>query len=107
MRTSNEIILALTTVASLEEAQTIAKRALEDKASACVHIEGPLTSHYRWKDETVMDQEYRLLFKTTPSALDKLRATVLSHHPYETPFWASWAASSSSAYRAWIADNLD
>lgn len=106
MTTNHQITLALTTVGSRLDAEMIARRILADRLAACAHIEGPLTSYYFWKDELEQDEEYRILFKTVPSSAEALRVAVLKSHSYETPFWASWTATTSADYKAWLTRSM-
>ncbi len=78
-------IVLLTTTDSQEEAQNLAKQALERRLAACVQIVGPMTSVYRWKGKIEMSQEYRCEMKTTTNHYVELAAMIVEQHSYEVP----------------------
>ncbi len=102
------MLLAWTTVADRAAAETLAAGVLAGNLAACVQIEGPITSHYRWEGRMERTEEFRLCFKFMPAQLLALEAHVLGHHPYAVPEWIvvraehvgekylSWAQASSS-----------
>ena len=79
--------IAWTTVDSRDAAERLARSATEHRLAACVQIEGPVTSFYRWKGKLERAEEWRLMFKCTPEQLGVLEARILAEHPYETPEW--------------------
>ena len=64
MANESALLLCLSTVASLEDADRLAAILLEESLAACVQIDGPIRSHYRWQGQTHCDQEYRLMIKS-------------------------------------------
>jgi periplasmic divalent cation tolerance protein len=102
------MLIAWTTVATRAEADALAAGVIAVNLAACVQIEGPIVSHYRWQGKLEQAQEYRLSFKFLPAQLLALEAHVLRHHPYTTPEWIvvraehvgekylSWAQANSS-----------
>lgn len=102
------LVVATTTVASREQAETLAREILAARAAACVQIEGPITSHYRWQGSAQADTEWRLTIKTTRSAEPALARLVHSLHPYEVPQW--WVASAeqvSPGYAQWVQQTVE
>jgi periplasmic divalent cation tolerance protein len=96
------MLLAWTTVALRPDADRLAAQAVERHLAACVQIDGPIASHYRWQDRVEETQEFRLCFKCLPEQLLPLEAFVLSHHPYQTPEWIVVAAERvSEKYLSW------
>ncbi|PTX98938.1 divalent-cation tolerance protein CutA [Opitutus sp. ER46] len=81
------MLLAWTTVGSLDDANRLARDVIARKLAVCVQIEGPITSHYRWEDKTCEEQEFRLCFKFLEEQHSGLQQHVLAHHPYDTPEW--------------------
>jgi periplasmic divalent cation tolerance protein len=81
------MLLAFTTVASKAAATTLAKGAVKARHAVCAQIDGPVTSHYRWKSRLESAREYRIIFKCLPDQQSQLEAWVLARHPYETPEW--------------------
>lgn len=79
--------VAWTTVAQQADAEALAKTIVSLGLAACVQIEGPIISCYRWEGRLERTEEYRLAIKFTPHCLDELERHVFEHHPYETPEW--------------------
>jgi periplasmic divalent cation tolerance protein len=100
--------IAWTTVATRADADRLAADAVVRNLAACVQIDGPITSHYRWQGQVERSEEFRLCFKCLPSHLESLTQRILETHPYETPEWLvvhadkvgekylSWAEANSS-----------
>lgn len=80
-----DVVQVVTTVARVEDAKRLASLGVERKLAACVQIEGPIESVYRWKGEVACDQEWRLVAKTTRIAGAQWLALLTSEHPYEEP----------------------
>jgi len=94
--------IAQTTVATPEDAQVLARSAVEQNLAACAQIEPGLTSIFRWEDTLEADPEVRLTFKTTAARLPALKDMVHAEHPYEEPEWVAWPVGDVSAgYLAW------
>ena len=102
------MLLAWTTVENRGEADRLAADVVARNLAACVQVDGPIVSHYRWRGQPERSEEFRLLFKCLPRQLDALEKHVLATHPYETPEWLvvraervgekylSWAEANSS-----------
>lgn len=103
------LLLAWTTVATRADADRLAAEAVAQGLAACVQVDGPVASHYRWQGRIETAEEYRLCFKFPPAVASALERHVLAHHPYETPEWIvvsvqhvsekylSWAETNSSS----------
>lgn len=81
------MLIAWTTVPTKEIADELAAAAVQAHLAACVQVEGPLESHYRWQGVVEKAVEYRLMFKTLPEQCSRLEAWLHTRHPYETPEW--------------------
>ncbi|NPA28492.1 MAG: divalent-cation tolerance protein CutA [Epsilonproteobacteria bacterium] len=77
-------IMVITTTSTKESAKSIAKSLLQKKLAACVQID-KIKSLYLWKGEMVEDKEYRVVIKSKKRLFKKIKKTLLSIHPYETP----------------------
>ncbi len=96
------LLIAWTTVANAEDATRLARGAVDAGLAACVQVEGPVTSHYRWEGRREQAAEFRLLFKLLPEKADPLQAWVLARHPYDTPEWVVVRAEQvSGKYLSW------
>ncbi len=96
------MLLAWTTVATSEDASRLARGAVEAHLAACVQVDGPVASHYRWGGKVESAQEYRLMFKFLPELAAGLETWILARHPYDTPEWVVVrAAHVSEKYLSW------
>ncbi len=94
--------LAWTTVATADDANRLAREAVELRLAACVQVEGPISSHYRWEGRIESTQEYRLLLKFLPEQAAALEAWIRARHPYDTPEWVVGGAYHvSEKYLSW------
>jgi len=78
-------IVVLSTCASSEEAERIARTLVEKKLAACVNILPAVRSIYRWKGAIEDDQETLLLIKSSRALFGDLRAEIQKLHSYEIP----------------------
>jgi len=102
------MLIAWTTVATAADAARLAHGAVEAGLAACVQVDGPVTSTYRWEGRVETASEHRLMFKLLPEHAAALEAWVRVRHPYATPEWVvvpsghvsekylSWARSTST-----------
>ena len=96
------LLLAWTSVARAADAARLSAGAVKARLAACVQVDGPVTSHYRWRGRLETATEFRLMFKLLPSKAARLEAWVQKHHPYDTPEWiVVHAARVSEKYLSW------
>lgn len=81
------MLIAWTSVPTLEDAERIAAEVIERGLAVCVQTDGPVTSRYRWSGKIEVAQEYRMMFKFIEERSNLLEACVLGRHPYATPEW--------------------
>ena len=94
-----------TTVASAADAQKMAQAAVEQRLAACVQAEA-IQSHYVWQEQLECSAEWRLVFKTTPDAQERLHAWVQSAHPYDVPQLLWRTEQANAAYAEWVAGQV-
>lgn len=100
------LMIAWTTVTSREDADLLATTVVDLNLAACVQIEGPITSHYRWAGKREHATEFRLTFKCLPAHLAALETHVLAQHPYKLPEWiVVSAAHVTEKYLSWARAN--
>jgi periplasmic divalent cation tolerance protein len=101
-------VAVLVTCGSAEEAQRIARAAVERRLAACVNILGAaVQSVYRWKAKVERAEEHLLLMKTTRARLAALEAEVRRIHSYEVPeFIALEVTAGSKKYLAWMSESV-
>lgn len=105
MSDANALALVITTVASAQEAETLAVALVDQSLAACVQIDGPVTSLYRWAGKVEKSSEYRLMIKTTRSAWPGLREKLANLHSYEEPEIILVAIDGASeGYHRWVID---
>jgi periplasmic divalent cation tolerance protein len=101
-----DLLAVFTTVANAEQADTLARAAVERRLAACVQAEA-IHSTYRWQGTVASEPEVRLMFKTSRALYPALEALLQEMHPYELPaIFALPAAEASAAYAAWVNDSL-
>ena len=52
MNSSHQLIIVVTTVATKTDADHLAHQLIDASLAACVQIEGPITSYYKWNGVT-------------------------------------------------------
>lgn len=98
--------VAWTTVAGIPDAEALAASIMQTRLAACVQIDGPIVSHYRWEGHLEQSEEYRLTVKCLAGKLDELERHVLSHHPYDVPEWLVVRAERvGEKYLSWAKTN--
>lgn len=101
-----EFIEVVTTTVSEEEAMLIANALVKQRLAACVQVEGPVVSIYRWKENVEQDSEWRCLIKTSRKKFDEVAAAIRELHPYETPqIIALPIVDATDDYAAWMRKN--
>ncbi|MEK7403527.1 MAG: divalent-cation tolerance protein CutA [Acidobacteriota bacterium] len=78
-------IVVLSTCASGEEAERIARRLVESRLAACVNLVAGVRSFYHWKGALQEDAEWLLVIKSRRGLFERLRAELEKVHSYETP----------------------
>jgi len=78
-------IVVLSTCASEEEADRIARSLVEARVAACVNIVPGVRSVYRWQGAVESSGEWLLAIKSTRERFEALRAAIEKSHSYEVP----------------------
>ncbi|MEV7288335.1 divalent-cation tolerance protein CutA [Streptomyces sp. NPDC093252] len=100
-----DIVIAQTTTGDEDQAQALARGAVENRLAAGVHIDAPITAVYRWKGTVVTAKEWRVSYMTTTDRLQELEAWVAERHRYEVPHWTTLPVTGGSdAYLSWVAE---
>ena len=81
----NEIIQVVTTVDAKDKAQDLARHLVKLRLAACVQIDGPLESIYRWEGEIDTSSEWRLTVKTRRGVYNEVEDAIRGWHDYEVP----------------------
>jgi periplasmic divalent cation tolerance protein len=100
------MLIAWTTVATRAAAEQLAAGIIDHRLAACVQVEGPVTSTYRWEGKVERAEEFRLCLKFLPGQAAALADWVREHHPYDTPEWIVVQASDvGEKYLSWARSN--
>jgi len=100
-------IVILSTCASEEEGQTLARLLIEQRLAACVSLLPRMRSVYRWKDAIESTEECLLIVKTSRELFDPLRRILEEAHSYELPeALALQVVDGSPAYLNWLEGSL-
>ncbi len=101
----NQLVIVTTTVESIQDADILAKAIIEASLGACVQVDGPITSHYRWSGKVHQTEEYRLTIKTTHKAWPLLKEKLVKLHPYDEPQILMVVVNDSTdGYQSWVVD---
>lgn len=103
MNEKPQVTLILSTFGEAAAAEACGRRLVADGLAACVQVDGPIRSIYRWQGAVQADQEFRLLIKTTPASAAACRAALEQLHDYDLPEIVMLDATASPAYAAWVA----
>lgn len=97
------VTLILSTFGDAAAAEACGRRLVADGLAACVQVDGPIRSIYRWEGSVQADAEFRLLIKTAPATAAACRAALEQLHDYDLPEIVVLDAAASAAYAAWVA----
>ncbi len=79
-----EYLIVSTTVANEREAKKLAKKIIDLRLGACVHI-NPIKSFYKWKGKLEDNKEFKIEVKTTSKNYKPLEKFIIKNHKYELP----------------------
>lgn len=100
-------IVVLSTCASRDEGDRIARILVERRLAACVNVLPEVRSVYRWKGAVESATECLLLIKSSRTQFDALRAALEAAHSYELPeALALNVIDGSPAYLEWLETSL-
>ena len=97
------LLLALTTIGSREEAESIARTLLEERLVACANLLPGCRSLYLWQGALEEADETLVLFKTTRNRYRAFEERLRALHPYELPEIVALSPDAVlPAYAAWV-----
>ena len=101
-------VVVLSTVATPEDAERIARALVERGLAACVNVVPGVTSFYRWKGKLEKDEERLLVIKTRTERLPALQEALVSLHPYEVPEAIALPIEGGhEPYLRWLDENVN
>lgn len=97
------LLLALTTIGSREEAESIARTLLDERLVACANLLPGCRSLYLWQGAFEEADETLVLFKTTRNRYRAFEERLRALHPYELPEIVALSPDAVlPAYAAWV-----
>lgn len=97
------LLLALTTIGSREEAESIARTLLDERLVACANLLPGCRSLYLWQGALEEADETLVLFKTTRNRYRAFEERLRALHPYELPEIVALSPDAVlPAYAAWV-----
>ena len=100
-------IVVLSTCASEEEAERLARLLIEGRLAACVSLVPRMRSIYRWMGAVESSEEWLLVIKSSRARFAGLRAALEGAHSYEVPeVLALPVVDGAPGYLEWLQANL-
>jgi periplasmic divalent cation tolerance protein len=100
-------IVILSTCATEDEAERLARVLLDGRLAACVNVVPRIRSFYRWKGQVEDAAECLLVIKSSRSMFDALRSALMEAHSYEVPeIVALPIIDGAPEYLTWLHENL-
>jgi len=107
MTTNSSLLVVITSLPSLEQAQTIARQLVENRLAACVQIQQGVNSIYRWDGKICEENEVLLSAKTSRVLWEEIRVFIQNNHPYDLPeIMAFTPADYEQQYGQWVEAEL-
>jgi periplasmic divalent cation tolerance protein len=101
------VIQVVTTTASQDEAQKIARVLVDLRLAACVQVFGPITSTYRWQGAIETSQEWMCVAKTRASHYSAVEKSIRQAHSYDVPeILAVEVVQGARGYLDWLSGEL-
>ena len=98
-----ELLIVITTFASLEDAKKMAHQLIEGRLAACVQIQESVHSIYRWDGKICEEKEVLMSAKTIADKWIEISNFIKSHHPYDLPEVIAYAPNKYEAqYGKWV-----
>ena len=103
MTINSSLLVVITSLPSLEQAQTIARQLVENRLAACVQIQQGVNSIYRWDGKICEENEVLLSAKTSRALWEEIRGFIQNNHPYDLPeIMAFTPADYEQQYGQWV-----
>lgn len=103
---TDQIIAITTTFSTSVAAEACGRRLVEQRLAACVQLEGPITSIFRWRGAVDVATEWRCTCKTTAQRQTECVAAIMAEHDYQTPQITIATVVGSPSYAAWIRESV-
>ncbi|WP_090718421.1 divalent-cation tolerance protein CutA [Nitrosomonas sp. Nm166] len=80
-----EFILIITNFPDKAGAVALAETLIDQHLAACVNVQSPCASIYRWQGKTELAEELPVLIKTQRQHYERIEQLIKMMHPYELP----------------------
>ena len=102
-----DVAIVLTTAPADDRAEQWARQLVDERLAACINVQAPMVSVYRWKGQVERDTERQLVIKTTSDRLPALEARLKELHTYDLPeFLVVVVDGGCSAYLNWVSEQV-
>ena len=99
-------VVAWTTWPAGADVSAFARVLVEERLAACVTVQSPVRSVYRWRGAVEAEPEQLLMIKTTRDRIERLRDRVRRSHPAQVPELVVLpVVDGNPAYLAWVAES--
>ena len=103
----DDFLQVITSCGDHDQAQELARGAIDARLAACVQITAAVTSIYRWEGKVEQSAEVLCIFKTSRAAYPALEALIRSRHTYTLPeILAIPVVTGSADYLNWLRAEL-
>ncbi len=103
-----DFVQVVTTVSTRQDADRLARLAVEARLAACAQVLGPVSSTYHWQGKVESAEEFMVVLKSSAGLQERLRAALAAQHPYDVPEILSFAVMAGNrAYLDWMAAELE
>jgi len=80
-----DYIQIYTTTDTIDIAQAISNKLVEERLAACAQVLGPITSTYWWQGKIETSQVWLCIIKSKKSLYKQIEDTIKSIHHYDVP----------------------
>jgi periplasmic divalent cation tolerance protein len=102
-----DIVIVLSTAPADDRAEQWARQLVDERLAACINVQAPMVSVYRWQGRVERDDERQLVIKTTRARLPALEARLKELHTYDLPEFVVVAVEGGcSAYLSWVGEQV-
>ena len=100
-------IVVLSTCATEEEGEKLARLLIEERLAACVNVIPRMRSFYWWQGSIESSAECLLVVKSSRALFDSVKSALASAHSYEVPeVLALPIVDGSENYMNWLESNI-
>jgi len=96
------IVEIRTTFGTRADAEACAAHLVGQRLAACVQVDGPVASTYRWQAAVERAEEFRCTCKTTHGRSEACIEALTRYHAYQTPEVICAEVMASKAYAEWV-----